>query len=133
MFCVFCSEACANVSGSCLVTLQMGDRGDSCVVFQAACPPHGDCKSVLETLVMASHVVHIGADGTHQVGCHERVLSGLRSQSVTALSQRWTEWTRLEKRTTRADYQGCDMDGHEDCHGSRRDQCSVQGQGLAGL
>ena len=45
-----CSE---HETGTCTVTIQYGDEDDACL---AECPPQGNCKSVIEGLIMANNV-----------------------------------------------------------------------------
>ena len=46
-----------------------------CVVYQAVYPPQGNCKSVIEALIMASSVRE--EDAGHKVRCHRRACGGL--------------------------------------------------------
>ena len=54
--CVHCGASSEHEMGSCIVTMQHGDDEEVCVVYQAEYPPQGNCKSVVEALIMANNV-----------------------------------------------------------------------------
>ena len=54
--CAYCGASSEHEMGSCILTMQHGDDEEICLVHQAACPARGNCKSVIEALLMANNV-----------------------------------------------------------------------------
>ena len=54
-------------TGPCIITTQYGDEEESCMVHQAEYPPKGNCKSVIEALLVANSV-HEEEVSSHEVG-----------------------------------------------------------------
>ena len=54
--CVYCGASSEHEMGSCIVTVQDGNDEEVYVVYQAEYPPQGNCKSVIEALIMANNV-----------------------------------------------------------------------------
>ena len=51
---VYCGVPSEHETGTCMVTVHYGDNEDTCMVYQTAYPPHGNCKSVMEPPIMAN-------------------------------------------------------------------------------
>ena len=54
--CVHCGAPSEREIGSCIVTMQHGDDEEVCFVYWAEYPPHGNCKAVLEALIVANNL-----------------------------------------------------------------------------
>ena len=78
--CVHCGASNEHEIGSCIVTTQHGDDEEVCVVYQAEYPPHGNCKAVLEALILANSV-HQEDLNSHKVGNFHGVYGGLQSRT----------------------------------------------------
>ena len=61
--------------------MRYGDESDTCVIYQAGYPPQGNCKSVIEYLIMANNV-HEGDVSFHKVESQRRVHGGLRGRTL---------------------------------------------------
>ena len=57
--------------------MQRGGEKESCLVLQAEKPPQGNCKSVLQALVMANNVRERDVS-YHEVGVHRRASGSQR-------------------------------------------------------
>ena len=51
-----CCACCGAPRDHEAVTMQYRFEGKSCIVYQAEYPPQGNCKSVIEALIMANNV-----------------------------------------------------------------------------
>ena len=72
-------------TGICTSTMQYGDEERTCVISQAEYPPKGNCKSVLEALIMAS-IVHDEGAGSHKVGNQSWIHGSSRSHTFDELA-----------------------------------------------
>ena len=64
--CAYCGAPGEHETGSCTVTMQYGDEKESRMLYQAEYPPHGNCMSVIEALLMANNL-HEEDVGSHTV------------------------------------------------------------------
>ena len=60
--------------------MQCDDEDTSCMVYQAEYPPQGNCRWVIEALIMASHV--------HE-GVHHTVYGGQGGQTLEKPAAAW--------------------------------------------
>ena len=92
MCCAYRGAPSEHETGTCIVTMQHGDEQESCMVYQAEYPPQGNCRSVIQALIMAKNV-HEQDVGSHKVGSHHRVHGGLRSHTREELTVLWRAWS----------------------------------------
>ena len=56
--CAYCGASSEHEMVSCIVTVQNGCDEETCLVKHAEYPPQGNCKSVIEALIMTNNVRH---------------------------------------------------------------------------
>ena len=88
--CAFCGGQSKAKDMSCVVSMQYGNRLDSCLVFRAVSPPQGHCKNFLEAVNMASNAQRPGG----KVGA----LESLSSETMSRPAKVWYEWYRVAEK-----------------------------------
>ena len=87
-----CWESCGasgeRETGTCMISMQYGDKDDTCMVDQVEYPAQGNCKSVIEAPIMASDV-HEEDVSSHEVGSPRRSRGGLGSRPLAELANFW--------------------------------------------
>ena len=91
-----CCACCGGPRDHETVTIQYRYEGKSCIVYQAEYPPQGNCKSVMEALIMANNV-HEEDVSSHKVTTHRTVFGGLRSHTLEKLPASWRSWTEQDR------------------------------------
>ena len=88
--CSYCGASSEHEMACCIVTMQNGGDEETCVVKQAEYPPQGNCKSVIEALIMTNNVRHEDPN-SHKVGNFRGVYVGLQSRTLDHIASFWEE------------------------------------------
>ena len=94
--CAYCCAPSEHETGTCIVSMQFGQEEESCMVYQAECPPWGSSKSVKGALSMAN-IVHEEDVSSHIRWEVTAGFLGLRCLTLEELEALWRVWSKQDR------------------------------------